>query len=794
MSSVINLGLDDSTNTANNNISSSTNSTVNLGNSVLNSTTGTGAQGKTTTIRLPLDQKVQSTTPNSMLSDEDLNLPGENNNSTNITSTNSIMPATNAITTNSTSTNIADSSLASTNFTPQYNILNNYDQATYHIRWSVISDIPTRTDEVIIAESGATVLNIQELILENSVGPNFRTKNQPYHSFSMRLYEPMGANLYDKLFAAANQLAIQNYQKTPMKLEVSFRGYDPNTGQIAQILGGLIWTWRVTIINCETEITPGGSYHKVTFQLFNETGLNNNHWILPEGISVQGNTLGEILNSVISQLNQRQLEMYGYPFIKYQITDVPYINPPPNSVTRPFLHQTSVSSDLLTSQRNNGTAHIAQGTNIARLIDSLLSNSQTAVQLATTTRNTNAPPDQENDVRSIFHWVTVNTELGNYDSFINDYQKVFKFTIQPYESCRMVANIKNAQEVQDPVYTQKKIQHLINRNFMQKEYDYIFTGNNTEVFKFDINLNFYWSVSASLMLGNQSYAAASVGAQYNQAAQDQLVQQNVLNLKQQLGTLKRGLDSTQNADQQAALQNQITNTQSQITSQQSAFDSALQRRLNNDAQTRQTQEEKLASRPQINTTYIDDDNNSTEQGNIVPMPVSFIQDGDDKKYLVDGIVDGHWDRRRSVYGALLDQLYNQNTDNLAQIELGIRGDPFWLGSQVNGNGFESQETTNITSNLQGPNFSLGEQVFVIKFNIPQGYDETTGLPKLVQDQHYTGFYSTYSVTHKFENGMFTQVLNAVRIPGAQLKDALLNTSSGPTTGNNTVLGPTGTTG
>src|ERR1700691_1880742 len=111
---------------------------------------------------------------------------------------------------------------------------------------------------------------------------------------------------------------------------------------------------------------------------------------------------------------------------------------------------------------------------------------------------------------------------------------------------------KCTRSTRSRLYT-KKIQHLINRNFMQKEYDYIFTGNNTEVFKFDINLNFYWSVSASLMLGNQSYAAASVGAQYNQAAQDQLVQQNVLNLKQQLGTLKRGLDSTQNADQQAAL-------------------------------------------------------------------------------------------------------------------------------------------------------------------------------------------------------------------------------------------------
>jgi hypothetical protein len=233
---------------------------------------------------------------------------------------------------------------------------------------------------------------------------------------------------------------------------------------------------------------------------------------------------------------------------------------------------------------------------------------------------------------------------------------------------------------------------------------------------------------------------------------------------------------------------------------------------------RLTSQSKLSSN--VSTVTYADDLATLTTSNFNPLPMAIGQGGVNHRAQINSFTESDWSAQRSIYGVLLDQLYdNGNTDAgaLANISMKVRGDPFWLGndlddqisstyagtsnSTANGpvvgaainsddNSSDSVGNNSTTTNSQtisgsnvyvndttAANYLVGENVFVFRFNYAQGYDENTGSATLNESDMFTGFYTAVQVTNTFQDGQFTQQIVGARILGMQVSQ-LLNISYG----------------
>jgi hypothetical protein len=129
---------------------------------------------------------------------------------------------------------------------------------------------------------------------------------------------------------------------------------------------------------------------------------------------------------------------------------------------------------------------------------------------------------------------------------------------------------------------------------------------------------------------------------------------------------------------------------------------------------------------------------------------------------------------RSVYGALLDQLYFPEV--FSKISLTVRGDPFWLGGSYENN---FKDTSNDSNSAD---FTQGDTCFALVFKYPYGVSDTTGQPVFKPQNTFNGAYRATIVVHDFVDGKFTQTIEAIRLAKVDpntVNSAVASASSSP---------------
>lgn len=138
---------------------------------------------------------------------------------------------------------------------------------------------------------------------------------------------------------------------------------------------------------------------------------------------------------------------------------------------------------------------------------------------------------------------------------------------------------------------------------------------------------------------------------------------------------------------------------------------------------------------------------------------------------------------RGVYTTILAQLYDRQGQHLTEIEMDIRGDPYWLGlsnvereSELNdyiNNRAAAQSGVTATfgrlvgregadQNAAYANYYDRDASFLLLFRPGDQPSIETGLMEFKDSVFFNGIYHTIEVTHMFNNGQFTQKLRAVR--------------------------------
>jgi hypothetical protein len=145
---------------------------------------------------------------------------------------------------------------------------------------------------------------------------------------------------------------------------------------------------------------------------------------------------------------------------------------------------------------------------------------------------------------------------------------------------------------------------------------------------------------------------------------------------------------------------------------------------------------------------------------------------------------------RNIYSTILGQIYDRAGLQLTEVEMEIRGDPYWLGItnmeriyELDGylrNGGPRTYASSTTDNRNRPfaNYFGRDAQFLLLFRSGQQPSEQTGFMDFTrattqnQSVFFNGVYNTIEVTHTFSNGKFTQKLLGVR-------DALVNLNNLP---------------
>jgi len=708
-------------------------------------------------------------------------------------------------------------------FEPVPNPMSEVFQPSYHFSFYLDSEFPQeqgKGNEFVIAETGLTGMNIQDVTIDSVIGPNIRTKNALTTNVTIRIYEPYGAMLPDLLYQAAVTKQIYNYLKAPWFLKLKLWGYDED-GHMAKI--GDNWIWQLTLVDIQSDINETGSMHTITAVPLNETALDNQYGILPSTANATGNTVGEALKNVITAMNNDVPRKYGktaVPFIEYAVEARDYPFDTKVGIKNPFDHPLTSSVPTVANQGSDPTygtqgGQFSSGTDFPAIVDMVLAHCHTAIRMARLSRE--LPPtvgdDDEKEIRdvmSIMHCVDSKVEYKDYNPVQGNYSRKITYIIRPYPTLRLLTSMGLAKNFdKNAKLNKQKASFAIQQAFLRKEYDYIFTGMNTEVLKFDISINFNWAVSVPRVQGKLTFTGTP--AQIDPSKDAATQSQDVSSSYDDLVSTRKALDDF-NAEYDQPGQTLTADQQAQKAKLQADYDAANKKNeqlstiagKSEDAAKAAIPPRKLP--PGQNGAILDGEDlvyentqnpnyQGADQGSQSFMPITITQDSGNPGARATTGTSNDNDPYKTVYGTLLNQLYGTMDTNLQAIELQIKGDPYWLGPGNSGEPFDSPSTDDRINQYNG------EHMFVFKFKLPQGYDNATGTVSLPADQNpnsssnaapatgsgdnantskgsggnsdiFTGFYACNMVTNRFSGGQFTQDISAYRIPGWSFEDII----------------------
>jgi hypothetical protein len=727
------------------------------------------------------------------------------------------------------------------------NPFDSFYQVAYHWRLFLVadSDVYTKTGkptsvnalysaieglpQVVVAETGITTYNIKSVETNAFVSGNSETKNAYAYKFSLVIVEPVGVGFLDALKAAAVSLNIQNMQKCPYYLELSFKGYD-EAGNISNPVIGLDanrWIWQVQLLDIDTHFSAGGGEYTITAQVYNDGALEDDILTVPQALTLSGTTIGDFLTSLGQNLTAGWKLRYGAErgVVNYNFVMLPIQNPPASvgTNTNPNVYKIASDNPNTSSTRLDDIStglkkgQIAPGTHINDIIDWLAQNNEQSQNLGLDRNNVQTQTDSStsatNDRKfkeSIIFRLQTDIQIVDYDFYSANYNKNVTFYVVPYYTQALLTGPEQRDNAIDPNVQGDMVKQLLTKNYLQKHYEYLYTGLNTEIINFDIHVSFLWNALLPKFYGahanfdSNDYAALLTSETTN--AQGNALEINLPNLRTFIDQTQAKLNDINN--QISANQTIIANQSATPTAAQTAATAALKdlttlQKGYSDQVTTSTQiynatvktaQLSLTTSTPAGVQYAEDLLNQatgrtiTTRSNLIYQDfnyaISFRQGYKDADHGT-GFV-GQYHRDRSVFGSITEQLYQPVNTQLANVDLEIRGDPFWIGASnlqtqiLLRSSQASVSAQNVYTGL--PNYLSGDQVFLITFRYPILINDQS-VPVFVTDDTFCGIYRAAQVTSTFADGKFTQKLSGYIIPLINPQTGLSNIqTTGTSTG------------
>lgn len=628
------------------------------------------------------------------------------------------------------------------------NVLNSLESSAYNMTLTMVSPgvfkSPDRNlDQVkgiIVCQSGVTTrYTINRVMMEDMlIGVNGSLENRT-SSISLDVVEPYGFTFFDALMAGAQQLGIQDVTATPMLLTIKFIGYEDDG--TSKEVSSKTYSFKILNITPRVDLKGAGSRYEMT-------GIVMNHTAFAEDTnSVQGTVslspddidgsfrLQKWLAILQAKLNDKlkRDEQFGpefatqYEFILYgDMLDWEF--------------KMSQAESLLTTKQKRGIATLWPGSNLVSQLLEIVKNAGTPANLEDKKKYSDT---EFKKTISIFP----TTSLIRYNTLDNDYVKKIQFHIRETAVPRLLT--RRAAEQND---TTARAQKLVDDGVLKKVYEYSFTGKNLDVLDLELNYETEWFQRigryTNVATNNpQDTSAISTPKITPEAAPEFLINTNPYSL-----TLENMAELQERSAVIDSIAPRVENT-GRIAGG-SSIPGSTARFLEGLTAKTATILSPFERTPQKIMTSKYGKNEIIGQG---------VQDN---------------------YKAMNDLIVAEANENISMLELNlyIKGDPFWLGPSDQ-EYYRAITNNNGTTNLDSVN-SLDYQPYIfMRFFSSGGPNEDTGFFDVNQESVFNGFYSVITIEHLFDNGLFTQRLRGMRdltIKTSDLQIAIdYGESSGP---------------
>ena len=727
------------------------------------------------------------------------------------------------------------------------NILSSIQQPAYRLRFFMAEDNPmlpsgaaTYSDfytklnnrrQTTLAASGVTGLNILSLQITTIPALNKQTRNMSATTMTMVMKEIMGVNFMDDMAQAAKSLKIRNLSKCPYFIEISFHGYSEDGAMVDNVCDGAafpnggVWIYQVGIKNIASELDDTGTKYTLTLFPYQEKLYEQSNLQIPEAMTIEGATVGAILNGVAERWNASIEDSYGFQNNKYKFvipkvqakngTVVDILGAKITPVQDNFAYKRSYAMD---PAGNNGAVkvHLPKNMAVNDIVELVLANSDAAQKLGmdvTTAEAFNGAvkSDPKAAMREciIFKAECTADLMGDatgqdsYDFSLENYVLEFTIHVLPYYTQVPILERQDVITAQDAKVQAQNAINLRQRGYLSKRYDYLYTGLNTEVKHVDIKFNLVWQAMLPRVLGT-GITQESLAPQDKKNVDPRVVaDEQSAKLKEANAVLRqvREKEEEHNLNQSEITRLTTAGKKEEAEKLRKADEESWspyikelntpegQAKLSAAAKTKAEAVVKLqAARNEINSTRLQQYNTVSTRSSLhefadaqvlenenetFKIPVSFVQRTDEETAKVGSVMNDYYTNDRSVFGAVLGQMYGPMKDSLSQIAMDIKGDPYWLGASNFESGYRlavrpADEVIRsfdapVQDYMQRPDYTKGDILFLLSFKYPHGLGES-GSPIMKNNDFFTGVYQTIKVTHKFESGYFSQRIEGNRMP------------------------------
>lgn len=685
--------------------------------------------------------------------------------------------------------------------------------------------------QVTIAETGVTGFNIEAVTIESIVGPDYISGSTLFKNFNIRITEPNGAVFLDALRNAAIEVGTRNYQKCFYYLELTFKGYNED-GSIelkpfADLPNGGKWLWSLIFTDIDVNVTSGGGTYNLSMLHQHDSFTGSRLNIVPYTTTVKGNTLGEVMDNLCTRLNDYYFHMKSDRITTFKAKFHPIeglmtaeeVRAIPISYELPDINesrsegmeapkgedQNNQTVNNVTLNASAKTAYVPTGVTVADVLDAVLQSCETAQNLVKGTKvnsfyvnESNERINQAGFRNSVLFRIEPEVRHPNYDPIYNEYYK--DITLHIYGFYHHTSVLSQFDTLLEEDSQRAIIADLASRNLLRKKYEYLFTRSNTEILEMDMGFKLNWSAllprftDASYEQADTHAKARTAGPNENpglprddrpvtpeevatatsQSADDFNERVNINNEIEQLrqknvpiADISQWPPEDQKRYEELAAKLKVLNDRSRGNRNAvSEARQALQAERPMTAPSRNYERLYGEAIPIHNVE-------GEERKNLFPITTEFLMDD-----TVTGVA-GQYHAGKSIYGAVLNQVYGPVASKLMRQDITIRGDPYWIGP---GSFEEMIARNNDQVNEQWPKFSLGCNVILLRMAYPLGQDYDGNII-LRNDETMTGVYQITSITHRFEGGQFTQVLKTIRIPLVDVYKTLFKQiNSSPTDG------------
>lgn len=637
------------------------------------------------------------------------------------------------------------------------NSLNQYETYTYNIRLFMVSPsdfglletaIGTRRTQLIADNARIAKYNISSLEQTSAFGHNL--VREAFESrFDMVVQEANGVTLLSTIKNASLELGIPNHIQAGYFIVVEFHGRD-SSGRPKKHPQEFIYP--VTISDFTFKVTEGGTTYNITFVAQGSSGYRYLNNTVKEQVTIVAQTVGEFVDNFQEQLNESILELWAaneasgeYPDTyrfefdettsdwrdwrfealdkEFEVQGVEFIGRPGEnpslqitvnngsqitSVFSMVLQMTAEYKRILVAQKDFGKKYAKREPR----------------ELAT---------EAELDSFPVFLKVLSNVEYGKFDRLIGQYSKTIVYRLKAYSVSRIVLDQDQYRRgITNSNIQSRRINNLISQNLLRKRYDYFYTGKNTEILELDMDFNLsYYEV--------QAYGGGYAGDPRVQSPQFLKDKPEVIgrfeNLRQARSEVARAQKDL----------NRLIDTVS-IGRNVGPFSIEVAR------------ERLQASRDRLNSVIDEESLFLNEEYGLSAADIAFYMRWSQDVISGQDMYTSDNDKRGGnlKFGAVKVNL--ENSADFQTIEMGIRGDPYWLG---NPNSLEQQKQT--IEDLA--DYEAGGVNFFLQVNFPSTEEDRDGRRKPRPDYQLSGVFQVTSVINQYRNGQFVQYLKAVRDMG-----------------------------